>query len=87
MLGRLKDWRRIATRYDRHPTVFWFAIALAATVIFWLDQPVLALASFIEELTHRGQSKRRQAHIRPTRIGRIGGSSDQLSFLQYQKVA
>ena len=30
------DWRRVATRYDRCPTVFFSAIALAATVIFWL---------------------------------------------------
>ncbi|WP_156418557.1 IS5 family transposase [Aureimonas sp. D3] len=36
MFGRLKDWRRIATRYDRCPTVFFSAIALAATVLFWL---------------------------------------------------
>ena len=34
--GRLKGWRRIATRYDRCPKVFLSAIALAATVIFWL---------------------------------------------------
>jgi len=36
MFGRLKDWRRIATRYDRCPKVFLSAIALAAAVIFWL---------------------------------------------------
>ncbi|KRB85343.1 transposase [Sphingomonas sp. Root710] len=36
MFGRLKDWRRVATRYDRCPTAFFAAIALAATVIFWL---------------------------------------------------
>lgn len=36
MFGRLKDWRRVATRYDRCPRVFLSAIALAATVIFWL---------------------------------------------------
>ncbi len=36
MFGRLKDWRRIATRYDRCPKVFLSAIALAATVMFWL---------------------------------------------------
>ena len=36
MFGRLKDWRRVATRYDRCPMVFLSAIALAATVIFWL---------------------------------------------------
>ena len=36
MFGRLKDWRRVATHYDRCPAVFFSAIALAATVIFWL---------------------------------------------------
>jgi transposase len=36
MFGRLKDWRRVATRYDRCPTVFFSAVTLAATVIFWL---------------------------------------------------
>ena len=36
MFGRLKDWRRIATHYDRCPKVFLSAIALAATVLFWL---------------------------------------------------
>ena len=36
MFGRLKDWRRIATRYDRCPETFFSAIALAATVLFWL---------------------------------------------------
>ena len=36
MFGRLKDWRRVATRYDRCPMVFLSAIALAATAIFWL---------------------------------------------------
>jgi hypothetical protein len=35
MFGRLKDWRRDA-RYDRYPTAFFSAVALAATVIFWL---------------------------------------------------
>ena len=30
------DWRRVATRYDRGPTVFFSAVVLAATVIFWL---------------------------------------------------
>jgi transposase len=36
MFGRLKDWRRVATRYDRCPKVFLSAIALAATAMFWL---------------------------------------------------
>jgi transposase len=36
MFGRLKDWRRVATRYDRCPKVFLSAITLAALVIYWL---------------------------------------------------
>jgi len=36
MFGRLKGWRRVTTRYDLCPTTFFSAIALAATVIFWL---------------------------------------------------
>ncbi len=36
MFGRLKDWRSVLTRYHRCPKVFLFAVALAATVIFWL---------------------------------------------------
>ena len=36
MFGRLKDWRRIATRYDRCAHTFYSAICIAATVIFWL---------------------------------------------------
>lgn len=36
MFGRLKDWRRIHTRHDRSAVTFLAAIAIAATVIFWL---------------------------------------------------
>ncbi len=36
MFGKLKDWRRIHTRYDRCAHAFFSAIAIAATVIFWL---------------------------------------------------
>ena len=36
MFGRLNDWRRVATRYDRCPETYLSAIALAATVLFWL---------------------------------------------------
>jgi transposase len=37
MFGRLKDWRRVATRcYDRCPKVFLSAVDLAATGMFWL---------------------------------------------------
>jgi transposase len=36
MFGRLKDWRRIHTRYDRCAHTFMAALVIAATVIFWL---------------------------------------------------
>lgn len=41
MFARLKDWRRIAARYDRCPVLFLPACALAATVIYWLSGPTL----------------------------------------------
>ena len=34
--GRLKDWRRIATRYDRCAHTFQSAICIAVVVTFWL---------------------------------------------------
>ena len=34
--GRLKDWRRIASRYDRCAHTSFSAICIAATIIFWL---------------------------------------------------
>lgn len=36
MFAKLKDWRRIATRYDRCADIFMGAVVVAATVIFWL---------------------------------------------------
>lgn len=36
MFGRLKDFRRVATRYDRRADTFLSAVALAATVSYWL---------------------------------------------------
>jgi len=36
MFGRREDWRRVAARYDRCPIGFFSAVALTATVIFWL---------------------------------------------------
>jgi len=38
MFAKLKDWRRISTRYDRCAHTFFSAICIAATVIFWLNQ-------------------------------------------------
>ena len=37
MFGRLKDWRRIATRYDRCAHTFFSSICIAAFVIFYLN--------------------------------------------------
>ena len=36
LFGRLKDWRRMATRYDRCAHTFKSPICIAATVIWWL---------------------------------------------------
>ena len=36
LFGRIKDWRRIATRYDRCAHTFMSAISIAATVCYWL---------------------------------------------------
>lgn len=36
MFGRINDWRRVATRYDRYAHTFMSAISIAATVCFWL---------------------------------------------------
>lgn len=36
MFGWLKDWRRIAMRYDRCAHTFFSSVCIAASVIFWL---------------------------------------------------
>jgi len=36
LFARLKDWRRIATRYDRCGELYLSAICIASTVIYWL---------------------------------------------------
>jgi transposase len=36
LFAKIKNWRRIHTRYDRCAHTFMSAIAIAATVIFWL---------------------------------------------------
>jgi transposase len=37
MFCRLKDWRRIATRFDRNLHTFFSAVVLAAAVTWWLN--------------------------------------------------
>ena len=36
VFGRIKDWRRVATRYDRCAYTFMSAISIAATCCYWL---------------------------------------------------
>lgn len=36
VFARLKDWRRVVTRYDRCAYTFMSAICIAATVCYWL---------------------------------------------------
>ena len=38
MFAKLKDWRRVATRYDRCAHTFFSAICIAATVAFYLKE-------------------------------------------------
>lgn len=67
--GRLKDWRRLATRYDRCPPVLLSAAALAATVLFGLGVLNLGVETVPgrpyarkERRVPGGQSHRRRAH-------------------------
>lgn len=39
MFGRLNDWRRVATRYDKCPKVLLSAVALTATALFLAMRP------------------------------------------------
>ena len=38
MFGKLKDWRRISTRYDQYAHTFFSAICIAVSFIFYLNQ-------------------------------------------------
>ena len=38
LFARLKDWRRIATRYDRCAHTFMAAVTIAAIMIFWINE-------------------------------------------------
>jgi hypothetical protein len=53
MFGRLKDWCRVATRYDRCPKVFLSAIALAALVIYWLCVLSLLFGPTLNSALHK----------------------------------
>ena len=47
MFGKLKDWRRVATRYDRCAHTFFSDICIAAFVIFYLNQWVPTLGCLV----------------------------------------
>ena len=38
MFGRLQGWRRIGNRYGRCAKTFLYAVALAVTVLLWLER-------------------------------------------------
>ena len=38
MFAKLKDWRRIHTRYDRCADIFLAAITLATIFLFWINE-------------------------------------------------
>lgn len=38
MFAKLKDWRRIATRYDRCADIFQGAVTVAAITLFWINE-------------------------------------------------
>lgn len=42
LFAKLKDWRRIATRYDRCAHTFFSAMCIAAAVSFWLTALMIA---------------------------------------------
>lgn len=46
MFGRLKNWRRIATRYDRCARTFFSTTCIAASVTVWLSYRGLSLGLF-----------------------------------------
>lgn len=64
---KLKDWRRVATRYDRCPKVFLSAIALAALVIYWLCVLTLASMFRVSEIYCESPSRPNPSFIAPNR--------------------
>ena len=53
--GRLKGWRRFATRYDRCAHTFFSAICITAAVTFWLRQRVLSIGAATALLSFTGR--------------------------------
>ncbi len=55
MFGKLKDWRRVATRYDRCAHTFFSTICIAAFVVFYLNQCVLTLVYAQKSVSNHNQ--------------------------------
>ena len=53
LFARLKDWRRIATRYDRCAHTFMAAITIAAIMIFWINESSCNCGCFLGPLLRR----------------------------------
>src|SRR5262245_29378817 len=45
-INRFKDWRRIATRFDRYAFVFLAALSIAAVVTWWVSRVRTLLAPY-----------------------------------------
>ncbi|MEH6647103.1 2Fe-2S iron-sulfur cluster-binding protein, partial [Sulfitobacter sp.] len=73
----------VATRYDRCPKVFLSAIALAATVIFWLCVLSLASALLANDVRLMGRSFK---YHRP-RGPRTAGSEEFSAFVEMREGA
>ncbi len=37
LFARLKDWRRIQTRYDQCADIFFAAVIIAVLLLFWIE--------------------------------------------------
>ncbi len=64
MFGRLKDWRRVLTCYDRYPTAFFSAVCLAATFIILAISPEFSSKVSIPNAPSRSSAgQRSQDHF------------------------
>mgnify|MGYP001800181144 CR=1 FL=1 len=75
MFCRLKDFRRIATRYDKRADIFPSAVFLAAAIVWWINR-VLTLGkpvqnAFVESFNGKFRDECLKLHwLRPLRHAR-----------------
>lgn len=66
MFGRLKDWRRVITCYDRCPTAFFSAVCLAATFMILVISPdSISKVSIPNAPSRSSAGQRSQDHFLP----------------------